>query len=117
MDALLLPDQVAVLKIKVHGKLNSQEARGNHLADIAAKQAAKDQRKTAEVAEEESESLAQMPLEVHVPSDRLYLASMQNAAYTEEHLEWIDKGAEYNGDLYLMRGKTCSPKYMYPAVV
>ncbi|XP_040216980.1 uncharacterized protein LOC120946223 [Rana temporaria] len=117
MDALLLPDQVAVLKVKAHGKLNSQEARGNHLADIAAKQGAKDQRKMAEVAKEESESLAQMPLAVHVPSDRLYLASMQRAAYTDEHLEWIDKGAEYEGDLYLMRGKTCLPKYMYPAVV
>ena len=45
MDALFLPEQVAVLKVKAHGRLNSQEARGNHLVDIAAKQAATNQRK------------------------------------------------------------------------
>ncbi|XP_077334543.1 uncharacterized protein LOC143975860 [Lithobates pipiens] len=117
MDALLLPDQVAVLKVKAHGKLNSQEARGNHLADITAKQAAKSQQKTAEVAKEENESPAQMPLAVHVPSDKQYLTSMQGAAHTEEKLGWIDKGAAHDGDLYLMRGKTCLPRYMYPAVV
>ncbi|XP_063291552.1 ribonuclease H-like [Pelobates fuscus] len=33
MDALLLPEEVAVLKVKAHGRLNSEEAQGNHLAN------------------------------------------------------------------------------------
>ncbi|XP_073516487.1 uncharacterized protein [Phyllobates terribilis] len=40
MKALELPIQVAVIKVKAHGRLDSREARGNHLADQAAKTAA-----------------------------------------------------------------------------
>lgn len=40
MEALLLPMQVAILKVKAHGKLDSPEARGNYLADVSAKKAA-----------------------------------------------------------------------------
>ncbi|CAJ0916350.1 unnamed protein product [Ranitomeya imitator] len=42
LDALQLPQKkVAVLKVKAHGKLNTVEARGNNMADMAAKEAAK----------------------------------------------------------------------------
>ncbi|XP_077134916.1 protein NYNRIN-like [Ranitomeya variabilis] len=40
MKALELPAQIAVIKVKAHGKVNSKETRGNHLADQAAKAAA-----------------------------------------------------------------------------
>ncbi|OCT82260.1 hypothetical protein XELAEV_18024780mg [Xenopus laevis] len=40
MNALLLPEQVAILKVKAHGRLASPEALGNHMADQTAKTAA-----------------------------------------------------------------------------
>ncbi|KAM4697133.1 uncharacterized protein WCC33_015826 [Rhinophrynus dorsalis] len=40
MEALTLPTQAAILKVKAHIKMTSEEARGNHLADQTAKQAA-----------------------------------------------------------------------------
>ena len=40
LDAILLPATLAINKIPGHSKLDSLEAEGNHLADIAAKNAA-----------------------------------------------------------------------------
>ncbi|XP_073399116.1 uncharacterized protein [Dendrobates tinctorius] len=41
MEALLLPKEVAIIKVKAHTKLNTTEARGNDKADRAAKEAAR----------------------------------------------------------------------------
>ncbi|KAM4691132.1 uncharacterized protein WCC33_015985 [Rhinophrynus dorsalis] len=40
MEALTLPTEVAILKVKAHTKLTTMEARGNNLADQTAKKAA-----------------------------------------------------------------------------
>lgn len=42
LEALQLSNEVTVLKIKAHSKETRSEAKGNALADVAAKQAAKD---------------------------------------------------------------------------
>ncbi|XP_077113089.1 uncharacterized protein LOC143768280 [Ranitomeya variabilis] len=41
MDALLLPKEVAIVKVKAHTRLTTDEARGNDKADRAAKEAAR----------------------------------------------------------------------------
>ncbi|XP_077122147.1 uncharacterized protein LOC143776558 isoform X2 [Ranitomeya variabilis] len=48
MEALLLPKEVAIVKVKAHTKLTTDEARGNDKADRAAKEAARKPRKNHE---------------------------------------------------------------------
>ncbi|XP_056419588.1 uncharacterized protein LOC130361051 [Hyla sarda] len=79
MDALLLPTEVAVLKVKAHGKLNSKEAKGNNLADSAAKQAARNLQEV-ESRVEDTPTLALQTL----PVERSQLKVLQEAESPEE---------------------------------
>ncbi|XP_066432751.1 uncharacterized protein [Eleutherodactylus coqui] len=120
MDALLLPTQVAVLKVKAHGKLNSPEARGNYLADKAAKEAAAgpDEGSETRVEDQPMEMVAQTGPEVSTTPDVRSLSEAQARVTPEELKIWEDKGATKDRrGLYQISRKPCLPRSLYPAVV
>ncbi|KAM4691860.1 LOW QUALITY PROTEIN: uncharacterized protein WCC33_016661 [Rhinophrynus dorsalis] len=122
MEALTLPTQAAILKVKAHGKVNTEEAKGNHLAGQMAKQAAMG-RKEPENQEEVKPILILNPHPQdqglqHPPTDRRYLQKLQTEVNPEEVESWTKKGATQDRHgLYGINRKPCLPRCLYPAVV
>ncbi|CAH2285404.1 NYNRIN isoform X2 [Pelobates cultripes] len=113
MDALELPAEVAVLKVKAHGKLDTEEARGNHLADQAAKEAA---RQGWEVDRRVTTDALPIYTMQTLPTDLRLLKELQAAATPQEKQSWKNKGAVLRDDVYTINLKFCLPRNMYPAV-
>ncbi|XP_040198331.1 uncharacterized protein LOC120931186 [Rana temporaria] len=111
LTALQLPEQVAILKVKAHGKRTTPEARGNYLADETAKQA------------------AMTPLEaqttdfvgIHHPQPEAVhtdlLKKTQTDAADQEKTTWNKMGAVRMNDLWTVGTRPCLPRALYPAVV
>ncbi|XP_063313431.1 uncharacterized protein LOC134612899 [Pelobates fuscus] len=115
MDALLLPEEEAILKIKAHGKLDSDEAKGNHLADQAAKQAAREpQEVERRVSGNEETPIFTLQT---LPTDLKILREQQAAVAPEEIQKWKQKGAVLKDGVYYNNLRFCLPKNLYPAVV
>ncbi|XP_040203757.1 uncharacterized protein LOC120935764 [Rana temporaria] len=121
IDALLLPTQVAVLKVKAHGRLNTQEAQGNHLADTAAKHAAKGVREVVRRVDVQNiptqETVQATMILQNPPVDWARLKEMQEAASEEEKGTWTKKGAILKDGLMEVNKRPCLPRSMFPAVV
>ncbi|KAM8977508.1 LOW QUALITY PROTEIN: uncharacterized protein RCH25_045521 [Pelodytes ibericus] len=113
-DALFLPEEVAILKVKAQRKLNSDEARGNHLADRAAKQPACEPREVDRRVSAEENLIFTMKT---LPTDLKLIKEPQEAADPGEIQSWKQKGATLEDGLYYNNLKFCLPKSMYPAVV
>ncbi|CAI9592262.1 unnamed protein product, partial [Staurois parvus] len=111
MEALLLPAEVAILKVKAHGKLTTMEAKGNHLADMAAKQAA-----VREQEEDEEMCSEVVPVLIHQPKDSQLQEAQDNASEAERK-EWIQKGAVEDKELWVLGKKVLLPRSLYPATV
>ncbi|KAM8972071.1 uncharacterized protein RCH25_017686 [Pelodytes ibericus] len=114
MDALLLPEEVAILKVKAHGKRNSEETCGNHKADQAAKDAACESREVDRRVS--SEEIPIFPMQI-LPTDLKFLKEQQAAVSPEEKESWKQKGATLQDGVYTSNLKICLPKSMYPPVV
>ncbi|XP_063289962.1 zinc finger protein 91-like [Pelobates fuscus] len=95
-------------------KLNSEEAKGNHLADQAAKDAS---RQGWEV--DRSVAIEETPIYTMqtLPTDLKLLREHQAAATPQEKQSWKDKGAILQNDVYSINLKFCLSRNMYPAVV
>ncbi|KAM4676031.1 uncharacterized protein O3C94_008673 [Discoglossus pictus] len=114
MDALALPEEVAILKVKAHGKLNSNEARGNHLADQMAKKAAMISQEMDKKEEKKDINIYTMQT---LPTDLKLLKKLQKNADPEEVNKWKAKGAILKDGLYVDNLRLCLPKNLYPATV
>ncbi|KAM4700666.1 uncharacterized protein O3C94_001760 [Discoglossus pictus] len=114
MDALALPKEVAILKVKAHGKLNSNEARGNHLADQTAKKAAMISQEMDKKEEKKDINIYTMQT---LPTDLKLLKELQKNANPEEVNKWKAKGAILKDGLYVDNLRLCLPKNLYPATV
>ncbi|KAM4689027.1 LOW QUALITY PROTEIN: uncharacterized protein O3C94_007158 [Discoglossus pictus] len=114
LEALTLPKELAILKVKAHGKLNSDEARGNHLADQAAKQAAM---KSQEMERREVDGHINIYTMQTLPTDLKLLKELQKTAGLEEVNKWKAKGAALKDGLYVDNLRFCLPRSLYPATV
>ncbi|KAM8927728.1 uncharacterized protein RCH25_007996 [Pelodytes ibericus] len=114
MDALLLPEEVAILKVKAHGRRNSEETCGNHKADQAAKDAACESREVDRRVS--GEEIPIFPMQT-LPTDLKFLKEQQAAVSSEEKESWKQKGATLQDGVYTSNLKICLPKSMYPPVV
>ncbi|KAM8938725.1 uncharacterized protein RCH25_052333 [Pelodytes ibericus] len=114
MDALLLPEEVAILKVKAHGRRNSEETCGNHKADQAAKDAACESREVDRRVS--GEEIPIFPMQT-LPTDLKFLKEQQAAVSPEEKESWKQKGATLQDGVYTSNHKFCLPKSMYPPVV
>ncbi|KAM4707125.1 uncharacterized protein O3C94_003619 [Discoglossus pictus] len=114
LDALALPKEVAILKVKAHGKLNSDEARGNHLADQMAKKAEMISQEMDKKEEKEDINIYTMQ---SLPTDLKPLKELQKTADPEEVNKWKAKGAIPKDGLYVDNLRLCLPKNLYPATV
>ncbi|KAM8953012.1 uncharacterized protein RCH25_043778 [Pelodytes ibericus] len=114
MDALLLPEEVAILKVKAHGRRNSEETCGNHKADQAAKDAACESREVDRRVS--GEEIPIFPMQM-LPTDLKFLKEQQAAVSPEEKESWKQKGATLQDGVYTSNLKFCLPKSMYPPVV
>ncbi|KAM4677984.1 LOW QUALITY PROTEIN: uncharacterized protein O3C94_009991 [Discoglossus pictus] len=114
LDALALPKEVAILKVKAHGKLNSDEARGNHLADQMAKKAAMISQEMDKKEEKKDINIYTMQT---LPTDLKLLKELQKTADPEEVNKWKAKGAILKDGLYVDNLRLCLPKNLYPATV
>ncbi|KAM8967031.1 LOW QUALITY PROTEIN: uncharacterized protein RCH25_025709 [Pelodytes ibericus] len=114
MDALLLPEEVAILKVKAHGRRNSEETCGNHKADQAAKDAACESREVDRRVS--GEEIPIFPMQT-LPTDLKFLKEQQAAVSPEEKESWKQKGATLQDGVYTSNLKFCLPKSMYPPVV
>ncbi|KAM4049750.1 uncharacterized protein ACNLHF_011086 [Anomaloglossus baeobatrachus] len=117
MESLLLPDTVAVLKVKAHTGGTSKEALGNALADRTAKEAALQ----ALVTEVTKLCSLTNPEEQEEGKDGKSWEDMvrilQKQASKEERDKWIQDGAVQNEKhLILEKGKPCLPRALYPMV-
>ncbi|KAM4628511.1 LOW QUALITY PROTEIN: uncharacterized protein O3C94_019188 [Discoglossus pictus] len=112
MDALALPEELAILKVKAHGKLNSNEARGNHLADQTAKKAAMISQEMDKKEEKKDINIYTMQT---LPTDLKLLKELQKTA--EEVNKWKANGAIHKDVLYVDNLRLCLPKNLYPATV
>ncbi|KAM4702089.1 uncharacterized protein O3C94_003038 [Discoglossus pictus] len=114
LDALALQKEVAILKVKAHGKLNSDEARGNHLADQMAKKVAMISQEMDKKEEKEDINIYTMQT---LPTDLKILKELQKTADPEEVNKWKAKGAILKDGLYVDNLRLCLPKNLYPATV
>ena len=128
LDAMLLPKELAVVKVKAHTHLDTPEARGNALADDASRKAARQKegrrngniemktdlgmendyakclrlRKESENEEWRKESLAS-------------IMEMQNASSQEEKWDWMGNSAKLHDDKVWRQGtKTVAPQNLLP---
>ncbi|CAJ0928447.1 unnamed protein product [Ranitomeya imitator] len=112
LDALQLPKMVALLKIKAHGKLNTVEAWGNNMMDMAAKGAAKG-RQYGEVGEVVEPDGYYMMTEDKKPDQMTswdLLTKLQEQAPKDKKECWMRKGATHEeGRVYAMDYKPCLP--------
>ncbi|KAM8952958.1 LOW QUALITY PROTEIN: uncharacterized protein RCH25_043714 [Pelodytes ibericus] len=114
MDALLLPEEVAILKVKAHGRQNSEETCGNHKAEQATKYAACESREVDRRVS--GEEIPIFPMQT-LPTDLKFLKEQQAAVSPEEKESWKQKGATLQDGVYTSNLKFCLPKSMYPPVV
>ncbi|XP_041446043.1 protein NYNRIN-like [Xenopus laevis] len=112
MEALTLPEQVAVLKVKAHGRLTSPEAIGNHLADTTAKEIA-----VAPLPDAPPLTTSTPLLQVTFLDSIDKLQACQASASTEEINGWLSKGATCKDGLYSCNKKPCIPRSLYPSLV
>ncbi|XP_041424970.1 protein NYNRIN-like [Xenopus laevis] len=112
MDALTLPKQVAVLKVKARGRLTSPEAIGNHLADTTAKEIA-----VTPLADPPAIAMSAPLLQVTFLDSIDKLKLCQTSAPTDEINGWLSKGATFKDGLYSCNKKTCIPRNLYPSLV
>ncbi|XP_075699611.1 uncharacterized protein LOC142664428 [Rhinoderma darwinii] len=109
METLMLPTEVAVIKIKAHTTANTPEARGNALADEAAKQAAQKLPVLAAVYQIKD------PEETRPAVSPELLQKLQGQATEEEKDKWTAQGATLRKDgLWQCQNKLCLPKTMFP---
>ncbi|KAM8966309.1 uncharacterized protein RCH25_025016 [Pelodytes ibericus] len=114
MYALLLPEEVAILKVKAHGRRDSEETCGNHKADQAAKDAACESREVDRRVS--GEEIPIFPMQT-LPKDLKFLKEQQAAVSPEEKESWKQKGATLQDGVYTSNLKFCLPKSIYPPVV
>ncbi|XP_075442573.1 uncharacterized protein LOC142487331 [Ascaphus truei] len=130
LDSLQLPKEVAVVKIKAHGKVNTPETQGNFLADQAAKQAALQEDKTRK--DPPSSALQEATVVAPVitrsakkisPSNDIdpYQKQMKKEQETvpkEEKEDWEKAGAtqEKQTGLWKIKDHICVPRHMYYAI-
>lgn len=94
--------------------MNSKEARGNHLANSAAKQTAGGPREVdSRVVEEDHPVLTLQTF----PVDRVYLKELEETASPDKKESWKWRGATLRNGLFECNKKPCLPRSMYPAVV
>ncbi|XP_044147129.1 uncharacterized protein LOC122935427 [Bufo gargarizans] len=107
MAAVLLPNQVAVIKVKAHTRADTPEARGNALADQAAKEAA--------VKEERVQSDQIMITQEEITWD--LLKQMQKQATLREKEIWLKESAlEEESGLWTQGKRVCLPRALYPLI-
>ncbi|KAM3929199.1 uncharacterized protein RB166_006996 [Leptodactylus fuscus] len=105
MDCLLLPEQVAVVKVKSHSKADTSTRRGNDRADQAAKRAAATYT-TPQVMVAAATDITVSPA---------LLKTLQKQASQEEFQQWQRKGATERVDgLWQKDNKLCLPRTLYP---
>ncbi|XP_073536970.1 uncharacterized protein [Phyllobates terribilis] len=109
IDALQLPKQVAVIKVRAHTRRTDQVSRGNAMADAAAK--------TAACKPQQGSAVRQLsaPKNPFVSED--ILSQMQAQAQKEEVDKWLKEGAclnEANG-VWGKGTRRCLPRALYPA--
>ncbi|XP_041435007.1 uncharacterized protein LOC121399137 [Xenopus laevis] len=112
MDALTLPKQVALLKVKAHGRLTSPEAIGNHLADTTAKEIA-----VTPLADPPAIAMSAPLLQVTFLDSIDKLKLCQTSAPTDEINGWLSKDATFKDGLYSCNKKPCIPRNLYPSLV
>lgn len=103
LEALQLPSEVTILKVKAHTGETTNEAKGNTLADIAAKQAAKEERgETAKLRQIDTQSISD-------------IKTMQNNAPKEEIWSWMENGAKlHNDNIWRYGTRTVAPECLLP---
>ncbi|XP_044155530.1 uncharacterized protein LOC122942100 [Bufo gargarizans] len=121
MEALSLPIQAAILKIKAHSKAETPEAQGNALADKAAKEAAVREMKDL------STIMAFAPGKVArkdggIPKGffltKEILEDRQREATDDEYEVWARKDAGPDEDrIWRLGHLLCLPRSLYPNVV
>ncbi|XP_040289708.1 uncharacterized protein LOC121002336 [Bufo bufo] len=112
MAAVLLPTKVAVIKVKAHTRADTPEAKGNALADQAAKQAAMEE----EGAQPDKIMLAQKDHKQQEVSWDL-LKQMQKQATRSEKETWMKESAlEEESGLWTQGKKVCLPRALYPII-
>ncbi|XP_075456701.1 protein NYNRIN-like [Ascaphus truei] len=139
MHAMGLPIQVAVLKVKAHGKVDNTETRGNQLADQAAKQAAlgsvserwlaMEDMEVAMVSTRAQEKKQREETEAQIKAEEfpeintarppvVKLQQEQAKVLSEEKKQWRKDGAtvEKKTGLWKKDNVYCLPRRMYPAV-
>ncbi|KAM4034518.1 uncharacterized protein ACNLHF_021156 [Anomaloglossus baeobatrachus] len=111
--AVDLPSEVAVIKIKAHGKLNSPEAKGNVFADKIAKTYAVHppgkEKAVVYVSQDPEEGLQSSPMKfIHLHQDK---------APDDEKKHWQETGAKKDEDgVWRKNKKICLPRNLYPSV-
>ncbi|XP_040264264.1 uncharacterized protein LOC120979527 isoform X2 [Bufo bufo] len=108
MNSLLLPEEVAIIKVKAHTKHLTTEARGNDWADKAAKQAA-----LQPLNAKATPVRALKPMKV----SRETLIKFFEQASPEEKDLWTKQGDSPDGEgLWRNKGRVCLPCPTYPAM-
>ncbi|CAN2391707.1 genomic stop codons [Pristimantis euphronides] len=116
LEALTLPEQVAVIKVKAHGKVNNSIAQGNYLADQVAKQVAVQEMTESAEVYVLTRSKTNQTKEVDTPSTGYELFKTHQAQGTiEEQARWKEEEATLGPDgVWHIRGLLCLPRTMYP---
>lgn len=105
LEALQLPNEITILKVKAHTKDTTTEAKGNALADCAAKHASKER-------SVETVLLRQMGKDKQTISD---IKEMQSKSPREEIWSWMENGAKLNDDnIWRYDTRTVAPECLLP---
>ncbi|XP_069814013.1 protein NYNRIN-like [Dendropsophus ebraccatus] len=109
MEALMLPDEVAIIKVRAHTKLDTEEARGNDKADRAAKEAARKPRER-----ETPSPLLTMVSTENNQMDLSILQALTRQATGKEKRSWSKAGAREADGLWRIKMRVCLPRSLYP---
>ena len=106
LNALQLPGQVAILKMKAHGKIFTDDSKGNDLADRAAKAAAK------------RTPLSPKLMRRYTLDTLQHIRDMQSSAPKDEVWEWMAAGCKLSQEGVWKYNLRCvAPNALLPYLV